>query len=312
VGGGGVAGVGGAGGRAGAGGGGGAGGGRSQGRRGAPTRFLTVLYDMLVAGNPQIWWERETGSVVIEDPQLFEAETMPLHFSEPKMSLFLRQLSCYGFKKPGKGLREQGRYRHPECHWKDVSCIKSLLSKKVYDQKRLEKAIRNSSAVAGASSADDGPCGNGGGGGVGGSVDPGTRGGSSSTGLMMEGEDSDGAEVVEVERTELEIATEAAVVRGKGVSRQARKELRQSMTRSQLGRWQMEQTAKLMMEVMRLNSKLVKGLKECRARGGPPRIRRCRVNSPAVAKIRLEHARLRRRVRQLEDEVANRGLPVLP
>lgn len=37
----------------------------------------------------------------------------------------------------------------------------------------------------------------------------------------------------------------------------------------------MEQTAKLMMEVMRLNSKLVKGLKECRARGGPPRIRRC-------------------------------------
>ncbi|CAM9116825.1 unnamed protein product [Scytosiphon promiscuus] len=262
---------------------------------------------MLVAGNSQIWWERETGSVVIEDPQLFEAETMPLHFSDPKMSLFLRQLSFYGFKKPGKSLREQGRYQHPECRWKDVSCIKSLLSKKMYDQKRLEKAIRNSSAAAGASGANDGPCGNGGG-----SVDSGARKGSSGGDLMVEGEDSDGVEVVEVERTELEIATEAAVVRGKGVSRQARKELRQSMTRSQLGRWQMEQTAKLMMEVMRLNSKLVKGLKECRARGGPPRIRRCRVNSPAVAKIRLEHARLRRRVRQLEDEVANRGLPVLP
>lgn len=44
--------------------------------------------------------------------------------------------------------------------------------------------------------------------------------------------------------------------------------------RSKVGRYQLEQTAKLMMEVMRLNSKLVKGLKECRARGGPPRIRR--------------------------------------
>lgn len=69
-----VAGVVGARGRAGAGGGSGAGGGKGQGRRGAPTRFLSILYDMLVAGNPQIWWERETGSVVIEDPQLFEAE----------------------------------------------------------------------------------------------------------------------------------------------------------------------------------------------------------------------------------------------
>ena len=45
--------------------------------------------------------------------------------------------------------------------------------------------------------------------------------------------------------------------------------------RSQLGRWQLEQTAKLMIQVMQLNAKLVKGLKECRARGGPPRIRRC-------------------------------------
>lgn len=41
-----------------------------------------------------------------------------------------------------------------------------------------------------------------------------------------------------------------------------------------MGRWQLEQTAKLMMQVMRLNAKLVKGLKDCRARGGPPRIRR--------------------------------------
>lgn len=71
----------GAGGKAGAGGGGGAGGGKGQGRRGAPTKFLTILYDMLVAGNPQIWWERETGSVVIEDPQLFEAEVRILYVS---------------------------------------------------------------------------------------------------------------------------------------------------------------------------------------------------------------------------------------
>lgn len=42
-----------------------------------------------------------------------------------------------------------------------------------------------------------------------------------------------------------------------------------------MGRWQLEETAKLMMDVMRLNAKLLKGLKECRARGGPPRVRRC-------------------------------------
>lgn len=44
--------------------------------------------------------------------------------------------------------------------------------------------------------------------------------------------------------------------------------------REQMGCRQLEQMAKLMMEVMRLNAKLLKGLKECRARGGPPRIRR--------------------------------------
>lgn len=114
-----------------------------------------------------------------------------------------------------------------------MSCIKSLLSKKVYDQKRLEEAIRNSSAAAaGASGADDGPCSNGGSGGGGeGPKDPEARGGRSSSDVVGDGEDSDGVEVMEVERTELEIATEAALVRGKGVSRQARKELRQSMTR---------------------------------------------------------------------------------
>lgn len=41
-----------------------------------------------------------------------------------------------------------------------------------------------------------------------------------------------------------------------------------------MGCRQLEQMAKLMMEVMRINAKLLKGLKECRARGGPPRIRR--------------------------------------
>lgn len=61
--------------------------------------------------------------------------------------------------------------------------------------------------------------------------------------------------------------------------------------RSKVGRYQLEQMAKLMMEVMRLNSKLVKGLKECRRRGGPPRIRRSvfhRVSvSPRPSNIRV-------------------------
>ena len=41
--------------------------------------------------------------------------------------------------------------------------------------------------------------------------------------------------MMEVERTELELATEAVVVRAKGTGRQARKELRQSMTRCGFG-----------------------------------------------------------------------------
>ena len=42
--------------------GGGAGTIKIPGRRGPPTKFLTTLHDMLIAGNPQIWWERETGA----------------------------------------------------------------------------------------------------------------------------------------------------------------------------------------------------------------------------------------------------------
>lgn len=41
----------------------GAGNGRGPGRRGAPTKFLTTLHEMLTTGNSQIWWERETGTM---------------------------------------------------------------------------------------------------------------------------------------------------------------------------------------------------------------------------------------------------------
>ena len=34
------------------------------------------VYNLLIAGNPEVWWERETGSIVIEDPQRFEAEVI--------------------------------------------------------------------------------------------------------------------------------------------------------------------------------------------------------------------------------------------
>ncbi|CAB1097642.1 unnamed protein product [Ectocarpus sp. CCAP 1310/34] len=270
--------------------GGGGGVGRGPGRRGVPTKFLSILYDMLVEGNPQVWWERETGSVVIEDPQLFEEETMPRFFLDPKVAGFLRQLAFYGFKKPGRSVKEQGRYQHPECRWKDVSCVKFLLTKKAYDLRRLEKAIRNTSAVAGP---DGSPSGDGG--------------RTGSVGAVGQGEEGDAAEV---ERTELEVAAEATVVRGKSVGRQVRKELRQMMSRSQLGCWQVEQTAKLMMKIMRLNAKLAEGLRQCRARGGPPVLRRYNMNNPALAKVRLENARLRRRVRRLEDEAERRGLPL--
>ena len=39
---------------------------------------------------------------------------------------------------------------------------------------------------------------------------------------------------------------------------------------------------------------------------------RCRLNSPAVTKMRLERARLKRRVRHLEDELEERGMQVPP
>lgn len=92
-----------------------------------------------------------------------------------------------------------------------MSCVKSLLTKKAYDMRRLEKAIRNTSAGTGA---DGSPCGDGGKAG--------------SDGVEGQGEEGD---EVEVERTELEVAAEATVVRGKSVGRQVRKELRQMMSR---------------------------------------------------------------------------------
>lgn len=86
-----------------------------------------------------------------------------------------------------------------------MSCVKSLLTKKAHDQRRLEKAIRNTSSAAAAAA-----------------------GAAAGNGRAMGGDE---VEVMEVERTELEIATEAAVVRAKSTGRQARKELRQSMSR---------------------------------------------------------------------------------
>ena len=99
-----------------------------------------------------------------------------------------------------------------------MSCVKYLFTKKAYDQKRLEKAIRHSKTSSGAAGAGESTCGNGNG-----------NGSSSATGHGT-GDDED-VEVMEVERTELELATEAMVVRAKGTGRQARKELRQTMSR---------------------------------------------------------------------------------
>jgi len=66
-------------------------------------------------------------------------------------------------RQPGKSPKEQGRYQHPECRWKDVSCVRSLLTKKAHDQRRLEKAIRNTSSAAAAAAADRRGGGDGGG-----------------------------------------------------------------------------------------------------------------------------------------------------
>lgn len=87
-----------------------------------------------------------------------------------------------------------------------MSCVKSLLTKKAHDQRRLEEAIRNTSSAAAAAAA-----------------------GAAAGNGRAKGDDE--AEGMEVERTELEIATEAAVVRAKSTGRQARKELRKSMSR---------------------------------------------------------------------------------
>lgn len=113
-------------------------------------------------------------------------------------------------------MKEQNRYPHPECRWKGVSCVKYLLTKKAYDQKRLEKAIRHSktsSSFCGSHSSNGG------------------SGSSRSSGTGHGAGDDEDVEVMDVERTELELATEATVVRAKGAGRQARKELRHSMTR---------------------------------------------------------------------------------
>lgn len=139
-------------------------------------------------------------------------------------------------KQPPKNSKGQGRFQHPECRWKDVSFVKTLLTKKVYDQQRLANAIRNS--ATGATSVGNG----------GGSSSTECGGhdavdGSKSEELIAAGSRDGGiremtggstgrpGEEQEVERTELEVATEAAVVRARGMGREARKELRQFMSR---------------------------------------------------------------------------------
>lgn len=149
-----------------------------------------------------------------------------------------------------------------------MSFVKTLLTKKVYDQKRLENAIRNT--AAGVSAV--GVAGLGAGGTVARAEEPtnssnpadqssnghslkrpvgsleeagtnqaggaaGQANGESATKVQVQvrgraGDDGDNEDDEDVvERTELEVATEAAVVRARGVGREARKELRQSMTR---------------------------------------------------------------------------------
>lgn len=118
-----------------------------------------------------------------------------------------------------------------------MSFVKTLLTKKVYDQQRLANAIRNSAAGAtpvangggssstedeGHESADDG-------GRREGINGAGSRGGG--TGEIPGGTTGGPVEERVVERTELEVATEAAVVRARDVGEEARRELRQSMNR---------------------------------------------------------------------------------
>lgn len=150
--------------------------------------------------------------------------------------------------------------------------MKTLLTKKVYDQKRLENAIRNTAAGTGAtspqqgnsgsnniSSANDNSNGNnskgdtvescleggvvGGRGGGGEGAAEGVYNGTQmvvvsgmpvscgSSGAVRGGRRRKRAQEEVVERTELEVATEAAVVRARGMGREARKELRSSLSR---------------------------------------------------------------------------------
>lgn len=161
--------------------------------------------------------------------------------------------------QPRKNTRGQGRFQHPECRWKDVSCIKSLLTKKGYEQRRLENAIRNTatgaspsprvsggSVPAAENGRANGSCseganrgkegmagGNGKEAGVRNEVAGGAGGGEKSPAGCKKAKRirSKGLKEEVAERTELEVATEAAVVRAREVGMEARMELRQSMSR---------------------------------------------------------------------------------
>ena len=128
-----------------------------------------------------------------------------------------------------KNAKQQGRFVHPDCRWRDVSCVKDLMTKKVLDQKRLQNAIRNTASGSQDKDAVSPPC-----------ASPRAKGdcnsgdGTSGSGKKRKAKNAEGKvdeDAGEVERTELEIATEAAVVRPRGVGQEARMELRMSMSR---------------------------------------------------------------------------------
>lgn len=126
----------------------------------------------------------------------------------------------------GKNAKQQGRFVHPDCRWRDVSCVKDLMTKKVLDQKRLQNAIRNTASGSQDKDAVSPSC-----------ASPRAKGDCSSgdgSGKKRKAKDAEekvDEDAGEVERTELEIATEAAVVRPRGVGQEARMELRMSMSR---------------------------------------------------------------------------------
>ena len=110
---------------------------------------------------------------------------------------------------------------HPENLCKDVSCIKDILAKN-----KPENAIRNTSASQDNGSVSPPTCvAENREGGAAGCVGAKRKGGTKRT--VQGGEK--GKE--ETERTVLEVAVEAAVVRATGVGEEARKELRLSMSR---------------------------------------------------------------------------------